>query len=332
MIAKIMIIKLFIIALFHGQCVSFHQDISIKLEGSNSTTTPNRRYVTYKNYYYSTIGDVEPDGYGYYCQNYYASVPSGWTIPSDSTDVRTVIKSHTWSTSYVQVSGGKAYGTSRANAGLVVSASPYLYSSKNYILSDYYGYGQILIRKSVDSSGGSSTAAGIIAAAILIPSIFCIGIGATIYYCCVIAKQAGGAIIHPQQYGGVPAHAGTAVMLPFGDASQVYSQPPQQPQLHVGGGGIPLFGPPGPGYGPGGPVMMADYAHAHPAGQMYGTPDHNQMHYGQQQQQQPMSGPVGGGGGSAIEMLARMNQPPNTYTYNQGPPSYGNNQQYGHPH
>jgi len=66
-------------------------------------------WVLYNNYIYSTLADVAVDSYGYSCQNYYISLPSGWVIAPDTSDSRTVIGAHYWSTEVVVVSNGYGY-------------------------------------------------------------------------------------------------------------------------------------------------------------------------------------------------------------------------------
>ena len=68
-----------------------------------------RRCVQYDAYYYSTLGNVDPDGIAITCQNSYIQLPVYWQVAPDTPDSIAAIAGHTWSTDYVIVSSGRSY-------------------------------------------------------------------------------------------------------------------------------------------------------------------------------------------------------------------------------
>jgi hypothetical protein len=84
---------------------------------------------------------VKVGGYSSTCQNYYASLPTGWIIAPDNSDSYTVITAYTWSTT-VMLTSGNGYCT--AECGGYNYGSSYLRTDGSYYLSNICN-GQILI-------------------------------------------------------------------------------------------------------------------------------------------------------------------------------------------
>ena len=122
---------------------------SIQRSTSNAGSVPNTRanFLTQNGYIYSTLSDVNIDGYTGTCQSNPIALPSNWEIAPDTLEVKNIIAAHPWSTDVAVVSSGVGYRTNNfPPAGQVFGDSQSKFAQSGFMYWTPWCNYQILIR------------------------------------------------------------------------------------------------------------------------------------------------------------------------------------------